>query len=164
MAPPISSAPCPNCAGAAASMPNSYVYTIGRIEARFPRISVEKEFAQARGRAETAGQTDQQAFYNVLSQPHNRYLVRQMCWVLTIQGLETYLVQPRDPTDFDQLLAAIRVQPSPIDIDVVIGLRGPIPPPELCNGLMVPRVAFTQIYSFDVDSLIRPSRSRSRRP
>jgi hypothetical protein len=38
------------------------VYAIGRIEARFPRLSVEKEFAQATGRAETAGQTDQQAF------------------------------------------------------------------------------------------------------
>ena len=38
-----------------------HVYAIGRIEARFPRLSVEKEFAQATGRAETAGQTDQQA-------------------------------------------------------------------------------------------------------
>ena len=28
-------------------MPGSYVHTIGRIEARFPRLSVEKEFAQA---------------------------------------------------------------------------------------------------------------------
>jgi hypothetical protein len=31
------------------------VYTIGRIGPRFPRLSVEKEFAQATGRAETAG-------------------------------------------------------------------------------------------------------------
>ena len=69
-------------------------YAIGRIEARFPRLSVEKEFAQATGRAETAGQTDQQAFHDVLSKPENRYLARQLCWVLTIQGLETYLVQP----------------------------------------------------------------------
>ena len=50
--------------GATASMP-AHVYTIGRIEARFPRLSVEKEFAQATGRAETAGQTDQQALYKV---------------------------------------------------------------------------------------------------
>jgi hypothetical protein len=153
--PLTSAAPCPTCAGAAASMPVSYVYTIGRIEARFPRLSVEKEFAQATGRAETAGQTDQQVFYNVLSQPENRYLARQMCWVLTIQGLETYLLQPRDPRDFDQLVEAIRPQPSPMDLDVVIGMRGPIAPPEFCNGLMVPIVVFDQVYSFDRATLIK---------
>jgi hypothetical protein len=154
-APPTSEVPCPTCAGAAASMPVSYVYTIGRIEARFPRLSVEKEFAQATGRAETAGQTDQQTFYNVLSKPENRYLARQLCWVLMIQGLETYIVQPRDPRDFDRLVEAIRPQPSPMDIDVVIGMRGPIAPPELCNGLMVPIVIFDQVYSFDRDALIK---------
>ena len=136
-------------------MPASYVYTIGRIEARFPRLSVEKEFVQATGRAETASQTDQQAFYNVLSKPENRYLASQLCWVLTIQGLETYIVRPRDPRDFDRLVEAIRPQPSPMDIDVVIGMRGPIAPPEFCNGLMVPIVVFDQVYSFDRDALLK---------
>ena len=112
-APPTNEVPCPTCASGAGSMPVSHVYAIGRIEARFPRLSVEKEFAQAAGRAETAGQTDQQAFYNVLSKPESRYLARQLCWVLMIQGLETYIVQPRDPRDFDRLVEAIRPQPSP---------------------------------------------------
>jgi hypothetical protein len=155
MAGATSEVPCPTCAARAVSLPVSHVYAIGRIEARFPRLSVEKEFAQATGRADTAGQTDQEAFYKVLSKPENRYLARQLCWVLTIQGLETYLVQPRDPRDFDQLVEAIRPQPSPMDIDVVIGMRGPIAPPELCNGLMIPIVVFDQIYSFDRDALIK---------
>lgn len=151
---PTTEIPCPTCTGTA-SMPVSHVYAIGRIEARFSRLSVEKEFAQAIGRAETAGQTDQQAFYNVLSKPESRYLARQMCWVLTIQGLETYLLHPRDPRDFDRLVEAIRPQPSPMDIDVVIGVRGPIAPPEQCNGLMVPIVVVDQIYSFDRDALLK---------
>ncbi len=146
---------CGGNGGSSANEITSYVYAIGRIEARFPRLSVEKEFAQATGRAETAGQTDQEAFYNVLSQPENRYLARQLCWVFTIQGLETYLLQPRDSRDFDRLVEAIRPQPSPLDIDVVIGLRGPIAPPEMCNGLMVPVVLFDQIYSFDRSALIQ---------
>jgi len=154
-APPTNEAPCPTCAGAATSMPVSYVYAIGRIEARFPRLSVEKEFAQATGRAETVGQTDQEVFYKMLSKPENRYLARQMCWVLTIQGFETYILHPRDPMDFDRLVEAIRPQPSPMDIDVVIGARGPIAPPEFCNGLMVPIVIFDQVYSFDRDALIK---------
>jgi hypothetical protein len=153
--PPTTAGSCPTCGGAAATMPMSYVYALGRIEARFPKLSVEKEFAQAIGRAETVGQTDQQAFYNALSKRENRYLTRQLCWVLTIQGLETYLLQLRDPVDFDRLVEAIRPEPSPMDIDVVIGTRGPIAPPDLCNGLMLPIVAFDQIYSFDRASLIK---------
>jgi hypothetical protein len=146
-------APCPTCAGAGASMPVSFVYAIGRIEARYPNLSVEKEFAQVAGQIDTAGKTDQQTFHAVLSK--NRYLVRELCWVLTIQGLETYLLVPRDSADFERLVEAIRPVPSRNNTDVVIGVRGPIAPPEMCNGLMVPIVLFDQIYSFDCDALIK---------
>ena len=152
--------PCPTCGvasatnGGAGATP-SYIYAIGRIEPRFPRPSVEKEFAQATGRAETAGLTDRQAFQNVLSQRQNRYLTRQLCWVMTIEGLETYILTPRDPGDLDLLVEALRPNPTPMDLDIVIGMKGPIAPPEVCNGLMVPIVVFDQIYSFDRDALIQ---------
>jgi hypothetical protein len=134
---------------------HAYVYAIGKIEPRFSRLAVEKEFAQATGRTETAGLTDRQALHRVLSQPQNRYLARQLCWVLTIEGLETYILHPRDPVDFAQLIEALRATPSPLDVDVVIGVRGPIAPPELCNGLMVPIVAFDQLYAFDRETLVK---------
>ena len=148
------------CGGAPGMSPNGtrmvpFVYAIGRVEARFPNLGAEKEFAQATGRTETAGKTDQQTFSAVLSKRENRYLVRQLCWVLTIQGLETYLLAPRDAADIDLLVEAIRPAPGPNDIDVVIGLRGPTAPPEMCNGLMVPIVVFDHIYSFDRDALIK---------
>jgi len=76
---------------------SAYVYALGRIEPRFPSLSVEKEYAQATGRAETAGLTDRQALQTVLSQ--NRYLARQLCYILTIEGLDTYILQPGDPVD-----------------------------------------------------------------
>jgi len=148
--------PCPTCGGPGmdgAMASASYVYALGQIEARFPRPSVEKEMAQATGRAETAGRTDQQAFHDVLSRPENRYLARQMCWVLTIQGLETYILAPRDPTDLGLLIAALNPQPLP-PISTVIGVRGPVAPPDYCNGLMVPIVVFDQIYTFSRDALI----------
>ena len=74
---------------------------------------------------------------------------------MTIEGLETYILVPRDPADFDLLVEALRPTPQPWDIDFVIGIRGPIAPPEMCNGLMVPIVVFDQIYSFDRDALIK---------
>jgi PatG C-terminal len=134
---------------------SAYIYALGRIEPRFPSPAVEKEFAQATGRTETTGLTDRQAVRQLLSQRHNRYLARQLCWVLAIEGLETYILRPRDPVDFDLLVEAIRPAPSPMDMDVVVGVRGPIAPPELCNGLMIPIVAFDQIYSFDRDALVK---------
>lgn len=147
---------CATC-GTATGMTGkpSYVYAIGQVEARFPNLAAEKEFAQATGRANTAGKTDQQAFQEVLSQRPNRYLARQLCWVLTVQGLETYLLVPHDPADLEMLIESIRPTPGPQDIDVVIGMRGPIAPPEMCNGLMVPIVAFDQLYSFGRGELLK---------
>jgi hypothetical protein len=133
----------------------SYVYALGSVKPRFPRLEIEKEFAQATGRAETAGLTDLQTAHTVLSQPQNRYLVRLLCWVLTNEGVETYILQPRDPADFDLLVAAIQPLSSPKeDLDLVIGIRGRIAPPELCNGLMLPIVSFDQMYSFTRQALI----------
>ena len=76
---PQAGASCPTCGSMAESSGGmataSYVYAIGRIEPRFPRASVEKEYAQVRGQAETVGLTDRQAVHKVLSDRHNRYLV-----------------------------------------------------------------------------------------
>lgn len=133
----------------------AYVYALGRIEARFPSLAVDREYAQACRRADTAGKTDQQVFHDVLSMPENRYLVRQMCWVFSVQGLETYILRPRYSEDFHLLVETIRPSPNPNDIDIVVGMRGPVAPSGLCNGLVVPIVPFDQIYSFDRDTFIK---------
>jgi hypothetical protein len=132
-----------------------FVYALGRVQLRFPSPAVEKELVQATGRAETAGLTDRQAIQSVLSQRQNRYLVRQMCWILTIEGIDTYILQPRELADYDLLVEALRPSPRPTDVDVVVGIRGPIASPEMCNGLLIPVVILNQLYSFDVDSLIK---------
>jgi PatG Domain len=153
----VSPQACSTCGagGGGTAAPPSWVYAMGRIEPRFPSISVEKEFAQATSRDKTAGLTDRQALHAVLSKPENRYLVRLLCWVMTIEGLETYIVVPRDPADFSLLVETLRPTPQPWDLDVVIGSRGPVAPSGMCNGLMVPIVVFDQIYSFDRDALIK---------
>ena len=148
----LATPPCPSCG---ATSTNAYVYALGRIEPRFPSPGVEKEFAQVAGRTPAKGKTDREMMKAVLSDPQNRYLARQLCWVLTLQGLETYLLTPRDPVDLDLLVESVRSSPRPTDLDVVIGVRGPVAPPEMCNGLMVPIVSFDQIYSFDRDALIK---------
>src|SRR5437879_4949484 len=118
---------CPTCGSAAAlhsAGSRSYVYAIGRLEARFPRQSIEKEFMQATNRTDVKNLTDRQTLHAVLSAPENRYLLRQMCWVMTIQGLETYIVAPTEPGGFGLLLETVRPRPNALDLDVVIGMRG----------------------------------------
>jgi len=148
---------CPACAGAASNgtTPRTYVYALGSIEIRFPDISVEKEFAQVIGRSDTKGLTDPQTMLKVLSQRENRFLARQVCWVMTIEKLETYILLPRDPADFELLIGAVRPNPNPSDVNVVIGQRGPMAPVAMCNGLQAPIVVFDQLYSFDRDGLIK---------
>jgi PatG C-terminal len=152
---------CPTCGSSAAGnaatvkTPPAWIYAIGRVEPRFPKISVEKEFAQVLGRDQTSGLTDRQVLHATLSKTENRYLVRQLCWVVTIQGLETYILVPRDPADFSLLVETLRPAPQPWDLDCIIGSRGPLAAAEMCNGIIVPIVIFDQIYSFDRDSLIK---------
>jgi len=154
---------CPTCGGTIMSngehtrtAETSFVYAIGQIDYRFPNLGLEKEYAQVAGRTDTTGLRDRQVAQNVLAEDQNRYLARQLCWVLRIEGLDTYILQPSDPADFKMLIEAMgRPYSSDNDVDVVIGLRGPIAPPGMCNGLTVPIVLFDQIYSFDKDTLVK---------
>ena len=76
-----------------------YVYAIGTVEPRFPSLAAEKEFAQTTGRAEgTAGLTDREATH-LCYQTGRTATWCVSCFVMTIQGLETYILRPRDPAD-----------------------------------------------------------------
>jgi hypothetical protein len=120
-----------------------------------PSLSVEKEFAQAAGRIEATGLTDRQVFHKVLSEKEYSYLIPQVCFVMTIQGLQTYILTARYSAVFDLLVEAVRPEPNPMDLDVVIGVLGPIAGPDVCNRLMLPIVGVDQTYSFDRNSLIQ---------
>jgi hypothetical protein len=130
-------------------MPPTFVYAIRRVEAHFPSLGVEKEFAQAGARAGAGG--NDAAFMRKALEA-NRYLIRQVCWVFRISGMETYLLKPRDPADYNLLWEALRDGPAPTDMDVVIGLL--YPQPVTCGVLSLPVVAFDQLYSFDRASLL----------
>ncbi|OGG52539.1 MAG: hypothetical protein A3F84_25410 [Candidatus Handelsmanbacteria bacterium RIFCSPLOWO2_12_FULL_64_10] len=79
------------------------------------------------------------------------YLMRQLCWVLTINAVETYILQPRDSAGFEMIADAVQnsvASPNQY-LDVVVGVRGPMAPPQMCRGLRLPIVMFDQIISFN---------------
>jgi PatG Domain len=140
----------------------AFVYVIGRIQPHFPNLSVKKECYQSTGLKETVNQTDYELIRAALSQKQNRYLLRKICWVLLVEGIETYIVRPSDPIGFDILAESLRTTYNGIDRDVVIGTRGPTAPPEICNGLVVPIVTFEQIHSLDIATLIKGVRKNKK--
>jgi hypothetical protein len=159
---------CSGCAAASRAAGNgalissSFVYAIGRIEPHSPSLAVEKEYSQVKKTVSGADITDRQLLQRILNDRQYRYLARQQCWVFSVQGVETYILAPRDPGDYDLLIQTVRPEPAPTDIDVVVGLLGGLAAPDLCNGLVVPIVYFDQIYSFDrtslIDSLPKPQK------
>jgi hypothetical protein len=124
------------------------------VEPRFPSLAVEKEFAQVVGRGDTTGLTDREALHDALNDGANRYLARRLCWVFLVEHLETYVLIAREPADLALLIEAVRAEPEAADLDVVVGHRGPIAPPDLCGGLPVPMVVFDQLWSFPRDALL----------
>jgi hypothetical protein len=146
---------CPTCAadGQDAQAAPLYIYALGTIKTRFPSPSIEKEFAQSASEAQTANLTDQQVLVNVLKE--NRHLAREVCWVFSIEGIDTYILVPSDTTMLDQFVQSQTPAARGVDVDVVIGTRGPIAPAEMCNGLVVPIVIVDRLYSFDKPALMK---------
>ncbi|MEU0950156.1 hypothetical protein ABZ379_47050 [Streptomyces canus] len=135
---------------------HSYVFAIGQIRAQSRNPGVEKEFAQVVGATDTRGLTTDEVLREVLARPENRYLARQMQYVLTIQGVDTYDVVPSFSDDYGKLIEAVRPAPHPLDLDVVVGVRGPLTAADSCAGqLALPVLEFQQLYSFDRPSLFK---------
>jgi PatG C-terminal len=136
-------------------MRRRYVYAIGRIEARLPRPSIEDEIGQAAGRGQASGRRLTQALISkLLSERKSRHLAEGLRWVLTVEGAEIYLLQPHDPRDLIGLIESLRSRRAIPAEHAVVGLEGPIAPPEYCNGLRIPIVVLHQVCSFDLESLI----------
>jgi len=148
-----------------------HIYAIGRIKWRWSNRSVEEEVGRAIGNLtkdemESLKKEDRLTeagkLHYVLSRPENRYLARRSCWALTHQGVETYILQPRDPADYGLLVDAIcppppKSPPSKPPLRVVVGVRGPLTPPQACGGLRVHAVTFDRMFPFQLRHLVAPN-------
>ncbi|MFF6772561.1 hypothetical protein ACFY8W_03255 [Streptomyces sp. NPDC012637] len=132
-----------------------YVYALGRVHALFPDLSVQHEYFQAAGAGGRTDSTDAEALYRVLSDPENRYIARQMCFVLSVEGVETHILRPADQTELDELVEALRPVRDNRDLAVVVGYLGPVAPPGACQGLSLTQVSVEKVWAFDRKELIK---------
>jgi hypothetical protein len=104
--------------------------------------------AQASAHLDSAdGLTDRQTLHAVLSIPENRYLGPATLLGDDIEGLETYILVPRDPMDLQRLVEAVRPLSRAEDLDVVIGVFDQIDEKSFC------RVDVTKEFPLLVTSL-----------
>lgn len=131
-----------------------YVFAVGRIYPAFPSESVQNEYTYAYEEFKAAGPPNA-LFYQVLSQGQNLYIARQMCWVLQIDGIDTYIVKPRTDTELYHLIASLEpINAGQLKFDVIIGARGPVATPEMCNNLQLPTVACNLSYHFTFSEFV----------
>ncbi|MBT9316581.1 cyanobactin maturation protease PatG family protein [Leptothoe spongobia] len=136
-------------------MDSQYVYALGTVIPRFPNMGLEKEFAQAANPDQVTRITQRDVQYQILNKPENLYIARDMCWVFSIQNVDTYILEPRSQVELEALIAMLN-KPADItdDVDVVIGDLGPIASAEKCNGLQIPIVYVDNTYSFEVQGFL----------
>jgi len=118
--------------------PPTPIYSLGKIQAAFPNTSLEKEFDAAAKAIGAQGPRDQ-LFYQVLSQGENIDIARNICFIFQIDSIDTYILKPRSFVELAQFITALDVSLK-TPLDRIIGIKGPLAPPEMCNGLQLPMV------------------------
>jgi hypothetical protein len=140
--------------GTDAGAPVGYVFVVGNIVPRFPSQSLEEEYMYAYQEFKAEGPPNA-LYYQVLSQGQNLYIARQMCWVLQIDGVDTYIIVPRTDVELYQLIAALNpIDTGQIRFDVMVGVRGSLAPMAMCNGLQLPLVSCNLSYHFTFNQFV----------
>ena len=142
--------PC-TCGATAASA--SYIYALGTVQTQFPSLSVEKEFYQAVSPLDVDKSLSDALLFKYLSQGRNRYIAREMCWTFEISITDAYVIKPRSEQELTNLISALAPRPDGT-FDVVIGLLGPLAPPEMCNGLALPILLCDKVYTFTYNEAV----------
>jgi hypothetical protein len=151
---------CSTCGGGtpAALSGQMQATVVGTVTAAFPSLSVEKEFAQSLGQRDFKGFTDRETMHAVLVKPENRYLARRMCFLHTPYGggsSPAYVLLPEERDDLTVLVDTLKRSPSASEFDVAKGRIVGMAPPALCNAQQLPILAFSQLYSFRVETHIK---------
>ncbi|MCA9499519.1 MAG: hypothetical protein KC588_10035 [Nitrospira sp.] len=148
--------PCSQCAPMT-STPLGHLYAIGKLEARFPSLGIEREFQQ---RLASTAQTEhaenkRQVVRRVLE--NYPYLALRMCYVLMVSGYPAYIVKPAGSYLRESLFTAIGEKDHWCS---VIGSVGPMATPDTCQGVLAPIAVADQIYAFSTEEWLASLKKR----
>jgi PatG C-terminal/Subtilase family len=81
-----------------------------------------------------------------------RYIARQLCWELTVEGQLAYHLALSDWQDLDDLIECLRESPD-VDLVQIAGSSSMIPV-EACQGEVAPVLQVAQISAYDLNDLV----------
>jgi hypothetical protein len=172
--------------GSGMSGPSEFVYVLGSVDIRFPDQSISEELQivaqkhgiklddtekKDRGRKKDKSEREKKdeelrAFYfRVLKEPDARYVARQVCWILKVEGQIAYHLVLRDLHDLPDLISCLG-HPLDADLDLFVG-TSPLVEMEKCPGVRKRILTVEYLSSFEKDDLLKwfgASSEKSRKP
>ncbi|MBM7865655.1 hypothetical protein GTO89_02510 [Heliobacterium gestii] len=139
-----------------AGVAKQYIYAIGQIRPQFPTESVKREVTRLS--SSLRGVTpDDNVLFSVLSQARNAALAREICWVLQIDGcVDSYILQARSPIELTEIIGYTEADyPKKRKHVLVIGVRGPVASPKMCNDLQLPILFCNQVTPFTEEDFVQ---------
>lgn len=127
----------------------SYVYALGRIQAQFPSSSVENLYKEVvfQKFGPNAGA---KSLFEVLSMPEHLFLAKKMCWVLTIDGTDCYVLQAKTPALLNAFIKALQPKPTQ-QFEYVVAQLGDYAANNLCAGRTMKMAYVHQIQSSTIE-------------
>lgn len=135
-----------------------FAFAIGNLQPIFSSNSIQNEFSYACQQANVSPVASS-SYYEILSQAENFYIAKEMCWLMQISGIDSYIVHPKtDAVLYDFIDSLNPAYLGNRTFDVIIGTRGPVASPQACNGLQLPVVSCELSYHFTFDMFVTAMR------
>jgi hypothetical protein len=124
------------------------VYAVGRLSSVIPTIGIEKGLAQITAGAHQGDQVEVDLLQRVLSSPDTAWVGRYLCWGFASEGLDTFIVLPRDDADVARLAEVLPPAEREEVVHVVVGRTVPSPPNWPCAASGLPAVQADRVWAF----------------
>lgn len=162
-----------------------FIYVLGSVDIRFPDQSISEELQtiardhnirpqpiqrgdgnndSEKGVQERKDEELRAWYFRVLKLPAARYVARQVCWILKVEGQLAYHIELRDLHDLDDLISCLE-HSADADLDLFVG-SSPLSEVEKCPGLTGRVLTVEFLSSFKKVDLIQwfgtvPKKQRS---
>lgn len=97
-----------------------YLYAIGEIDPVFPTVDIENEFHRVAVLSKCTA-SDDQLLYDILSKEQYRYIATEIRWVMKINNVKTYLINPLGEAELKELIESLKPEPGMATCQAVIG-------------------------------------------
>jgi len=148
------------CSCADSQSSRRFIYVLGSVDIRFPDQSICEELQFVAQQLVEEGKEPEMGedeplrtwYARVLTHSEARYVARQICWVLKVEGVPAYYLTLRDLEDLPRLIKCLAHFDNE-DLDLCVGSSS-MESVENCPGLPLSILAVENLSSFEQSRLV----------